>query len=152
MKAGAKRKSIRFSKQHTRISNAEHWNHEDDNDEDEDLISSSTDDTLWKVLSWLQVCMIILYAFTCTYGEGADPKKPDTGDLDSLYGMFQNVHVIVFVGFALLMAFLRKYGYGAMAFTLLIDLGRLNGGLYALATCTTPLSAIGAAFQYLRVL
>jgi hypothetical protein len=62
-------------------------NHED-NDEDEDLISSSTDDTLWKVLSWLQVGMIILYAFTCTYGEGADPKKQDTGDLDSLYGMF----------------------------------------------------------------
>jgi ammonium transporter Rh len=46
--------------------------------------------------------------------------------------MFQNVHVMVFVGFELLMAFLRKYGYGAMAFTLLIGSWAIEWGVICL--------------------
>lgn len=98
----------------------------------EDLLSSSADDSFWKVLSLLQIGVIFLYAFTCTYGEGADPKKPDDSALDAYYGMFQNVHVMVFVGFALLMAFLRKNGYMAMAFTLLIGSWAIEWGILCL--------------------
>ncbi|GAV08644.1 hypothetical protein RvY_18306 [Ramazzottius varieornatus] len=36
------------------------------------------------------------------------------------YSMFQDIHVMVFVGFGFLMTFLRKYGYGAIGFNFLL--------------------------------
>ncbi len=34
--------------------------------------------------------------------------------------MFQDVHVMIFVGFGFLMTFLKRYGYGAVGFNLLL--------------------------------
>lgn len=34
--------------------------------------------------------------------------------------VFQDVHVMMFIGFGFLMTFLKKYGYGAVSFNFLI--------------------------------
>jgi len=34
--------------------------------------------------------------------------------------VFQDVHVMIFVGFGFLMTFLRRYGYGSIAFNMLL--------------------------------
>ena len=34
--------------------------------------------------------------------------------------VFQDVHVMIFVGFGFLMTFLRRYGYGSIGFNLLL--------------------------------
>lgn len=34
--------------------------------------------------------------------------------------VFQDVHVMIFVGFGFLMTFLRRYGFGSIAFNLLL--------------------------------
>jgi len=37
-----------------------------------------------------------------------------------LCAVFQDVHVMVFIGFGFLMTFLKRYGFGAIGFNLLI--------------------------------
>ena len=38
----------------------------------------------------------------------------------SLFSVFQNVHVMMFIGFGFLMTFLKKYGYSAVSVNFLI--------------------------------
>ena len=38
----------------------------------------------------------------------------------SLSPVFQDVHVMIFVGFGFLMTFLRRYGFGSISFNLLL--------------------------------
>ncbi|KAL3224661.1 hypothetical protein MRX96_026457 [Rhipicephalus microplus] len=38
----------------------------------------------------------------------------------ALHAVFQDVNVMVFIGFGFLMTFLKRYGFGAVGFTLLI--------------------------------
>ncbi|XP_071841927.1 ammonium transporter Rh type C-like isoform X2 [Apostichopus japonicus] len=55
---------------------------------------------------------------------GADKDASVTHDeensINRYYGVFQDVNVMVFVGFGFLMTFLKKYGYGAVGFTFLV--------------------------------
>ena len=49
--------------------------------------------------------------------------------------MFQDVHVMIFVGFGFLMTFLRRYGYSSVGFNLLLaalvlQWGTLTNGLF----------------------
>ena len=49
--------------------------------------------------------------------------------------VFQDVHVMIFVGFGFLMTFLRRYGYGSIGFNLLLaalvlQWGTLTNGLF----------------------
>lgn len=41
-------------------------------------------------------------------------------DLFSPPSVFQDVHVMIFIGFGFLMTFLRRYGFGSIAFNLLL--------------------------------
>uniref|UniRef100_A0A0L8HUP3 Ammonium transporter AmtB-like domain-containing protein n=3 Tax=Octopus bimaculoides TaxID=37653 RepID=A0A0L8HUP3_OCTBM len=71
----------------------------------------------------LQVIFIILFATTVEYTNTANSKKPkDTQhtDVSTYYAMFQDVHVMIFVGFGFLMTFLKRYGYGSVGYNFLI--------------------------------
>jgi ammonium transporter Rh len=75
------------------------------------------DFTLWTYVLF-QSAMIVLYALFCTYAQ----PTGTAGVISNIqrYPMFQDVHVMVFVGFGLLMTFLRKYGYSAVALSMMI--------------------------------
>jgi ammonium transporter Rh len=77
-----------------------------------------SDFTFWTY-ALFQSAMIVLYALFCQY------TSPDaaTGVVanSQRYAMFQDVHVMIFVGFGFLMTFLRKYGYSAVGLCLLIS-------------------------------
>lgn len=46
-----------------------------------------------------------------------------------LVPVFEDVHVMVYVGFGYLMTFLRRYGYGALGYTLLLSAIVLQWGV-----------------------
>ncbi|KAI8478642.1 hypothetical protein Bbelb_436300 [Branchiostoma belcheri] len=62
-----------------------------------------------------------LFAQFVRYGPPAGPSSAGAGpNLDHYYPMFQDVHVMIFVGFGFLMTFLKLYGYGSVGFNMLV--------------------------------
>lgn len=76
----------------------------------------------------LQIAFIILFGCLVEYDEyahGADAfemnhHKDRTNRLQHYYPMFQDVHVMMFIGFGFLMTFLKRYSYSAVAINFLI--------------------------------
>ena len=69
-----------------------------------------------------QVLLIILFGTLVEYGP--NPKEHVKGKVEaevSRYPVFQDVHVMIFVGFGFLMTFLKKYGYGAVSYNFFIS-------------------------------
>ncbi|GAB1603227.1 ammonium transporter Rh type B-like [Argonauta hians] len=75
------------------------------------------------LLMILQVIFIVLFATTVDYTNSADSKKTkgiQHSDVSTYYAMFQDVHVMIFVGFGFLMTFLKRYGYGSVGYNFLL--------------------------------
>ncbi|XP_051896368.1 ammonium transporter Rh type C-like 2 [Pristis pectinata] len=78
-----------------------------------------------------QLAMIILFGVFIRYDEESDAHWIETkkthnisSDLENdfyfRYPSFQDVHVMIFVGFGFLMTFLKRYGFGSVGFNFLI--------------------------------
>nr|XP_040019620.1 ammonium transporter Rh type C isoform X1 [Gasterosteus aculeatus aculeatus] len=78
-----------------------------------------------------QTAMIILFGVFIRYNEEADTHwvehrhtKNISSDIENdfyyRYPSFQDVHVMIFVGFGFLMTFLKRYSFGAVGFNFLI--------------------------------
>lgn len=78
-----------------------------------------------------QLLFILLYGLLVRYDDTGAPLHNVTGEgdipsLDSststlkVYPLFQDVHVMIFIGFGFLMTFLRRYGFGSIAFNMLL--------------------------------
>nr|XP_020466250.1 ammonium transporter Rh type C 2 [Monopterus albus] len=78
-----------------------------------------------------QIAMIVLFGVFVRYNEESDAhwgehKKAHniTSDIENdfyyRYPSFQDVHVMIFVGFGFLMTFLKRYSFGAVGFNFLI--------------------------------
>ncbi|XP_047146568.1 ammonium transporter Rh type A isoform X1 [Hydra vulgaris] len=61
-----------------------------------------------------QVLLLALFAGFVDY----DYTK--SGHNNKFYAQFQDIHVMIFIGFGFLMTFLKKYGYGALSYNLLL--------------------------------
>ncbi|XP_041888723.1 ammonium transporter Rh type A [Corvus kubaryi] len=69
----------------------------------------------------LEVIIIVLFGIFVDY---------DTAPLhEHLYPYFQDVHVMIFVGFGFLMTFLKKYGFSSVGFNMLIAAFGLQWGI-----------------------
>ncbi|XP_028649831.1 ammonium transporter Rh type B [Erpetoichthys calabaricus] len=78
----------------------------------------------------LEVILIILFGVFVRYDKETDSKKwhahhDNNGseienDFYYRYPSFQDVHVMIFIGFGFLMTFLKRYGFGSVAFNFLI--------------------------------
>jgi ammonium transporter Rh len=71
-----------------------------------------------------EIGMIALFGVFVRYGSSVDvvPLGTDgVGDeLKEYYASYQDVHVMIFVGFGFLMTFLRRHGYSALGYTFLL--------------------------------
>ncbi|XP_060149838.1 ammonium transporter Rh type C isoform X3 [Globicephala melas] len=79
----------------------------------------------------LQVALVVLFGVFVRYDLDADAhwieermSRNISSDLDNefyyRYPSFQDVHVMIFVGFGFLMTFLQRYGYSAVGFNFLL--------------------------------
>ncbi|ESO83379.1 hypothetical protein LOTGIDRAFT_133634 [Lottia gigantea] len=84
------------------------------------------------VVLGIQIIFIVLFALTVEYDKSADAKfdiqhprnvtdrNPPENEVSKYYPMFQDVHVMIFIGFGFLMTFLKRYGFSAVGLNLLI--------------------------------
>ncbi|XP_005490432.2 ammonium transporter Rh type A [Zonotrichia albicollis] len=68
----------------------------------------------------LEVIVIVLFGIFVDY---------DSDTSNGLYPHFQDVHVMIFVGFGFLMTFLKKYGFSSVGFNMLIAAFGLQWGI-----------------------
>nr|AGA93878.1 RhAG [Porichthys notatus] len=84
----------------------------------------------------LEIITIILYAVFVDYDDGkghghghSNETHPEEQNPMTLYPMFQDVHVMIFIGFGFLMTFLKKYGFSSVGVNLLLAAFGLQWGL-----------------------
>ncbi|KAM9016600.1 ammonium transporter Rh type A [Ara ararauna] len=68
----------------------------------------------------LEVIIIVLFGIFVEYREDNNPEI--------LYPLFQDVHVMIFVGFGFLMTFLKKYGFSSVGISMLLAAFGLQWG------------------------
>merc|ERR1719285_276917 len=67
--------------------------------------------------------MLVLFASVVVFPDAADPSwvETDWDELDLYYPTYQDVHVMIFIGFGFLMTFLAKYSWSSVSYTLMIS-------------------------------
>ncbi|XP_023831329.1 ammonium transporter Rh type A [Salvelinus sp. IW2-2015] len=87
----------------------------------------------------LEIITIILFAVFVDYDDGkhgghgahntTHHEEKTEQDPLTLYPMFQDVHVMIFIGFGFLMTFLKRYGFSSVGLNLLLAAFALQWGL-----------------------
>ncbi|XP_058956016.2 ammonium transporter Rh type B-B [Pocillopora verrucosa] len=78
-----------------------------------------------------QTLLLVSFSVLVRYGDDATPSiKHSTSnftsegskenDVRTYYPLFQDVHVMIYIGFGFLMTFLKKYGYGSVGYNFFI--------------------------------
>ena len=82
------------------------------------------------ILIAFQTFLIIMFGIFVQYDDTVDAVVSDTEHpMQEIYPLYQDVHVMIFVGFGFLMTFLRKYSYSAVGLTFLIAAMCLQFGI-----------------------
>ena len=80
-----------------------------------------TDELNTLVILGLQCLLFIGYHFFTDYSnEASGNVEGVSNDINKYYPFFQDVHVMIFIGFGYLMTFLKKYGFTSVGYTFLI--------------------------------
>ncbi|GIX87658.1 ammonium transporter Rh type B [Caerostris darwini] len=118
-------------------------------------------DMIWpsKKFSGLVLCLeiafIIIYAFLVTYNVEAEIIKVNSTSTDvekrnsiqDYYPMFQDVNVMIFVGFGFLMTFMKKYGFSAVGLNFLlaaisVQWAMIMQGVWSMKNGKIPISIV----------
>jgi len=68
---------------------------------------------------FIQLSFIIVFAFLFTYKD-ASADSDDIARITRFYAMFQDVHVMIFVGFGFLMTYLKSHGFSSVGLNFFI--------------------------------
>ncbi|CAD6186788.1 unnamed protein product [Caenorhabditis auriculariae] len=69
--------------------------------------------------AFFQTLFLILFSVFCRYTDPLEESRRVYSGTD--YPLFQDVHLMIFVGFGFLMAFLKRYGFSAVSVNLLLS-------------------------------
>lgn len=89
--------------------------------------------TFFCLFGITQLAFIILFFRYTKWDDTSSPKAAngtEAGAADlQRYSMFQDVHVMILIGFGFLMTFLKSYGYSAITFNFLVSVFCLQWGI-----------------------
>ncbi|XP_039604044.1 ammonium transporter Rh type A [Polypterus senegalus] len=80
----------------------------------------------------LEILIIILFGVFVTYKDistSGSHANTTENRFHALYPMFQDVHVMIFIGFGFLMTFLKRYGFSSVGFNMLLAALGLQWGI-----------------------
>ena len=78
----------------------------------------------------MQIIMIALFGTCTTYGNEASASNASVNNTIALYyPMFQDVHVMIFIGFGFLMTFLKYHGWSSVMFNMLVSCWCIQWGI-----------------------
>jgi len=77
----------------------------------------------YVLLLTIQFALLAVFAVFTDYDDGLRPKngtQAEEGFIIPKYAHFQDIHVMIFIGFGFLMTFLKRYGYSATGLNLFV--------------------------------
>lgn len=84
---------------------------------------------------WLLLLEVVVISLSAVTSYGSDLNVTNGGSaassVQNYYAFFQDVHIMIFVGFGFLMTFLRSYSFGAVALNFIIGSFALQMGMLA---------------------
>ncbi|KJH50952.1 putative ammonium transporter Rh type [Dictyocaulus viviparus] len=94
------------------------------------MTSSSQKHQFTIVVVVLQAIFMILFGLFAKYDENTMPNgSDDLSSMSSKYPMFQDTHVMIFIGFGFLMTFLKRYGFSAVSINMLLACFTIEWGM-----------------------
>ena len=82
-----------------------------------------------------QLICVLVYAICAKYNIGISPDTPASKDgtvqnlVQQLYPFFQDVHVMIFIGFGFLMTFIKTMSWTALSYNWIISIWALQWGI-----------------------
>ena len=76
----------------------------------------------------LQLIVLVLFACFFDY-KSANSTSDETNLVSDLYAMYQDIHVMIFVGFGVLMTFLQKYGFSSIGLNFFVAAFTIQWGI-----------------------
>ncbi|CAI5452848.1 unnamed protein product [Caenorhabditis angaria] len=80
-----------------------------------------------------QIAFLVIFGLFAEYAPSALPNGAKAADeearMPTLYPMFQDTHVMIFIGFGFLMTFLKRYGFSAVSINMLLACFTIEWGL-----------------------
>ena len=73
-----------------------------------------------KLLIILQFISVFFFGIFVKYGEHAQNINNISNTIDKYYPMYQDVHVMIFIGFGYLMTFLKKHQFSSLGYNFYI--------------------------------
>lgn len=93
------------------------------------------------VAATFQAMMCIMFATCADYADVAKEtvvlkQSFGTPELDHYYPLYQDVHVMIFVGFGFLMTFLKKYGFSSVGYNFVVSAFAIQWGILVMTFCS----------------
>ena len=97
-------------------------------------VVSDVPTTFAKLFGGAQAIIIVLYFVFTDYDHNSDPstmvdKAEGAEEVASRYGLWQDIHVMIFIGFGSLMTFLRSYGFSSLTLNFLTGVYAIQWGI-----------------------
>lgn len=109
-----------------------------------------------RLFGLFQILMIIFYFAFATYDENTDPatkpaKATGASEISAYYGMWQDVHIMIFIGFGFLMTFLQSYGFSSLTINFMVGAFSIQWGILCVGFWTSVWDADGIAADMAKI-